>query len=180
MRHRVVIVLTSLAMLLALAPARFAGAGGVSTALTVSKMSIKLNFAKPAQDSITMTGLLVGVLPTTPDYDPTGLAVSIDVGGVVRVFTLDAKGKSKINYDQVVVKLVRKHGVAVGHQVTAKIARASLATDLADEGLTDVTVTNEPRAVQVRVSTSGIPNAAQVQLLYKATQGKSGKASNVK
>ncbi len=180
MRHRVVVVLTSLALLLALAPARFAGAGGVSTALSVSKMSIKLNFAKAGQDGITLTALLAGVLPTTPDFDPTGLSVVIDVGGVVRAFTLDEKGKSKIGYDQIALKLVRKSGVVLGHQVTVKIARASLAADLADEGLIDATVTNEPRSVQVRVATAGTDNAVQSPLVYKAKQGKSGKASSPK
>jgi hypothetical protein len=144
---------------------------GGSLPLNVAKIGIKLNFAKPAKDSITLTALLA----LDPAFDPTGQSVAVGVGGVLRTFTLDAKGKSKVGYDQVQVKLVRKDGVVQG-QLTLKVAQASLAQDFLDEGLTDDDIVKQARTVVLRVDLAGGAYGAAKTITYSAKKGKTGSA----
>lgn len=168
---RLVTVAAGLALLLALAFAQSARAG-VFEPLEVSKLSIALNFAKADKDRIALTALL----PLGADFAAEGSAAVIDVGGAARSFTLDAKGKSKVGDDRVAVMAVKKRGVVLGWKLTLSIAKANLAGDLRDEGLTSVTVKKEPRNVTVTANVAGKIYTQTAVLKYTAKQGKTGSA----
>ncbi|HEY3319857.1 MAG TPA: kelch repeat-containing protein, partial [Planctomycetota bacterium] len=68
--------------------------------LSVSKLSIKLNFAKPqGNDSIGLSGLLL--IPE--GFSISGQTAIVDFGGVVKSFTLDPKGKSPKGNDSLAI-----------------------------------------------------------------------------
>ncbi len=136
-------------------------------ALTIKKLSIKLNFAKPSSDSIQ----LQGTLEVPSDFDPAGATVVVDVGGVIRSFTLDEKGKSKVDYDQAQIKKP-KDGLS---KYAVKIAKGSFSTTLADEGLTDTTVKDFATEVGVGLDVNAAKLRKLQPQLYTAKQGKSGK-----
>lgn len=56
--------------------------------LTILKLSIALNFVTPQRDRIT----LAGTLPILSGYNPNAQQLAVDIGGVVRLFTLDGTG----------------------------------------------------------------------------------------
>ena len=62
----------------------------------VSKLAIELNFAKPSLDSIS----LKGTLAVPAGFSAAGATIQASIGGVVKTFTLDAKGKAKVGADQ--------------------------------------------------------------------------------
>jgi PKD repeat protein len=64
----------------------------VTCELTITKMQIKLNFAKTNSDSCSLTA----ALDLGSDYNLTNKVVTLDIGGTTNTtFTLDAKGKGK-------------------------------------------------------------------------------------
>jgi hypothetical protein len=111
---------------------------GKTGVLSVTKLGIKLSFAKPASDAIGLSGLLL--IPE--GLSVAGQTVIVDVGGVVKTFTLDAKGKAKQSNDSFAA------GVKAGKTGTplqvAKFAMKLMKGDfdaaLADEGLVSGTV----------------------------------------
>lgn len=148
----------------------------IVTPLTIGKLAIKLNFSSPAKDSVTFAG----TLPIPDGFDPTGKTVGVDVGGVVRSFVLDAKGKAQTATDKVVltVRASRDIVLAQDAKFTLKISKSDLAGELADEGLTDADVDKEPRSVGVQVTVQDTGRSAKIAILtYKAKQGKTGSAS---
>ncbi|HEV7734150.1 MAG TPA: hypothetical protein VGR62_18405 [Candidatus Binatia bacterium] len=148
-----------------------------TSTLTVDKMSIKLNFAVPGKDSASFTA----AIPVPAGFDPTGRSLSIDVGGIVRSFTLDAKGKAKTATEQVTLKLRRVGGTVPAQDalLSFKATKGTFATELADEGLTNANVDHEERTVSVGVLLNGGGGGGPVQkdvvAVYTAKTGKSGK-----
>jgi len=144
-------------------------AQGSVGALSVSKMIIKLNFAKPDSDKIGVKGLL----DVPADVAVEGLRVIVDVGGVVKTFTLDAKGKSKSGGDAFALKKP-KSGAS---KFALKLIKGSFSASLADEGLADITVADLPVTVTVALTVNDNPAAltVPVQLSYTAKAGKTGK-----
>ena len=139
--------------------------------LSVSKLGIKLSFAKPNSDAIGMSGLLL-----IPDgFTVAGQTVIVDIGGVVKSFTLDPKGKSPKGNDSIAV------GVKAGKTGTplqvakfaVKLMKGSFAAALLDDGLVNATTT-----AQVTVPVTVIFNAETLQKAvaqsYKASAGKGG------
>lgn len=146
----------------------------VAEELVVSKMSVKLNFKKADSDSIQLQALV----SIPDDYSPTGDRVAIDVGGVVKSFVLDEKGKAKTDTEQVKLA-VKKSGGAVLAQdakLTVKFKKGSFADELGDEGLVDATLENVPVEVDVVVDAAAKPRKKRVALTYTAKQGKTGSA----
>jgi hypothetical protein len=147
---------------------------GAAKKLSVAKMAVKLNFAKPTgNDSIGLSGgLLI----------PEGFAVSgkkalVDIGGVVKSFTLGAKGASPKANDVFAVGVKAAKGV-VALQVAkfaVKLSKGSFATALADDGLVNAT-TSTHVTVPVTVVFNGDVLQKNVTLSYKASAHKSGAA----
>jgi T5SS/PEP-CTERM-associated repeat protein len=64
----------------------------VGCLLDITKMQVKLNFARTNSDSCTLTATLEDLVA---GYDLTNKVVTLDVGGAQVPFTLDKKGKGK-------------------------------------------------------------------------------------
>ncbi|HEY3322841.1 MAG TPA: kelch repeat-containing protein [Planctomycetota bacterium] len=140
--------------------------------LSVLKLSIKLNFAKPVgNDSIGLSGLL----PIPEGFTINGQVVVVDVGGVVKSFKLDLKGQSPKGNDSLAV------GVKAGKTGTplqvakfaVKLSKGSFAAALADSGLANAT-TSGKLTVPVSVIFNGMLLSKSVPQAYKATKDKSG------
>lgn len=103
------------------------------SSLTVSKKSVTLNLKKPASDSITLSG----ALPVPAGFNGSGQKVILDVGGVIEIFTLDAKGKSTGSKNDIMtlqVKTVKGQVSAQDAALTVTLKKGDFAAKLADEG----------------------------------------------
>jgi PKD repeat protein len=149
--------------------------------LSVLKMSIKLNFAKPGNDAISMSGTL---------QIPAGIALNnqevyLDIGGAMLSFTLNEKGVSPKGNNLFAVSVKSKKG-AIGAQTAkyaVKLMKGSFATALAANGLGQTT-TSKPASTSVTLpAVTVIFNntvlQANVPLTYKATN-KTGSAQMAK
>lgn len=147
-------------------------------ALDVTKLSIKLNFAKPLADSIQLKALL----PIQAGFVVAGRMVGVDVGGVSRLFVLDEKGKGVSDGAQVKLSVKASKGMVAAQtaKFAVKFSKGSFAASLADEGLTNATIDEALLEVRTIVTIDGELNTKQQPLRYKATQGKTGKASKAK
>ncbi len=111
----------------------FGGAPAASVPLVVPKLRISLDFARPDRDAVTFAARL----PVPADFSPEGRRVVLDVGGVIRDVTLDAKGRAVSGPGESVrLKLRRVKGVvpAQDARLTVTISRSALAASFADEG----------------------------------------------
>lgn len=153
----------------------FGIAAGAPQALTMTKLQIKLNFAKGNLDSVAASG----TLPVPAGFVlAAGQIVVLDVGGVIHSFTLSAKGAGgDPKTDSIKVRLKPARG-AVGPQAlfTAKFTHASLGLLLADEGLLNTTVTKSALTVPVIVLFNQQNFAVARPVLYTAHQNKTGMA----
>jgi hypothetical protein len=135
--------------------------------LNLGKLSVKLNFARTLSDSLQFSG----VIDVPVGFDFQGKRVTVDIGGIIRGFTLDSKGKSPRDVSGVTISKP-KNGVS---KYTVKFSRSDLAADLEDEGLVDDEV-----ADTVDVPVTLIFNGKILQTTttreYKAKAGKSGAA----
>jgi hypothetical protein len=144
-----------------------------ATGMSVTRMAVKLNFAKPKRnDSV----LVSGALPIPGGFAVTGQQVIVDVGGVVRLFTLGAKGAStpKTN-DTFKLGIRARKGVAAAQtaKFQLKLTQGTLAYAFVDEGLTNSDVTT-PVTITVQVIMDGRAYEASVPQTYKARAGKTG------
>lgn len=164
-----------LALLALVLTTSLAHAQGTPPALNVTKLSIKLSFAKSMSDSIQLKALL----PVRDGFVVAGRMVVVNVGGVERIFVLDEKGKSVSNGAQVKLSVKSQKGVVAAQDAkfAFKLTKSSVATDLADEGLIDTTIDDLPVTVSSSIAIDGQASAVEKQLLYKAKQGKTGSAS---
>jgi hypothetical protein len=111
----------------------------------------------------------------------TGQQVIVDVGGVVRPFTLDAKGKSpRDTQASFQLKVKQKKGVVAAQtsKFLAKFAKSDFAANFTDEALDDTTVKNEQTTVPVVLFFNMQKFSADVAQLYNAKQGSTGKTKN--
>lgn len=145
------------------------------TPLAVQKLAVKLAFAKLSGDSI----LLKATVPVADGFVVAGRMVAVDVGGVVRVFILDAKGNARSEGAalKLAVKSKKGHVAAQDALVKFKSTKGTFADDLAAEGLANVTIDTE-LAIHVAISVDAALYAKTQTVEYKATQGKTGKAKN--
>jgi PKD repeat protein len=166
-------------------PSQPAVAGAVQP-LSVSKTSIKLNFAKPGNDAISMSGTF------SIPLGPTGFAVTnqkvyLVIGGVIESFTLSSKGMStpkgnntfsvKFTSQQTGVTNTQT-GYAVG-KYSVMLKKGSFATALAAYGLVKAS-SSKPTITSVTIPAvtvifNGVILQKDVTLSYKATS-KSGTA----
>ncbi|MCE9634246.1 MAG: PKD domain-containing protein [Planctomycetes bacterium] len=140
--------------------------------MSASTLQVALNLASAGKDAL----VLKGALPIDAEFDATGKAVSIDVGGVQRTFTLDARGRGTASDGsiQLVVKKVRGAVLAQRAAFTVTLKNATLAASLADDGLGNETVSGKAVSVGVRVTFDGTTFDSAADLIYDATAGKKG------
>jgi hypothetical protein len=139
-----------------------------------TSLKVVLNFAGESKDSLT----LKSEFPVAGGFNPSGKQVSVDVGGVVRNFTLGATGTGTVGDGSAKLTL-RKTGGAVGAQrakFQMTLKNASLQGGLADEGLTNANVAGAIVTVPVEIVFDGTTYEGIADLLYKAKQNKKGTA----
>jgi hypothetical protein len=138
------------------------------------KLAIKLNVAKPGNDSVALAGTLV----VAEGVSLGGQTISVVVGGVAKSFALNAKGSYKSGGDS--VKVASKGLGSRTAKFAIKMTKGSFATLFADYGLTDTTVKGQPVAIPIVLLFGDILYAKDQQQLYTAKQGKGGSTKDVK
>ncbi|MGD0089915.1 MAG: MBG domain-containing protein [Planctomycetota bacterium] len=139
--------------------------------LSVSVLNIKLNFARPRRDGIFLSGLLV-----IPDgFNVPGQKLIVDIGGVVRGFSLNSKGSAKQGNDSCALGVKAKKGVAALQvaKFTVKLTKGSFTQPLANYGLVNRTVSTK-LSVPVTVIFNGTLLQKSVPQKYKASAGRTG------
>jgi hypothetical protein len=101
--------------------------------LMVARARIRLDFKRQGRDRMTWRGSV----PVAAGFSPAGQTVQVDLGGVQRTFTLDARGRARSGPDRFRLRLKRRAGVIVRQNAKFTLAvRGDLSDQLADEGLT--------------------------------------------
>jgi hypothetical protein len=152
------------------------GGGAPAVAkLTQSKLKIALNFSKSASDSLSFAG----TLPIAAAFSPQGKTAIIDVGGIIKSVTLDAKGKAPKGTTAFSVGIKSNKGVVAAQtaKYSVKLSKGAFAASLADEGLTDTTVKGASATVLVRIVFGGVIYQDTQSLAYTAKAGSKGSAS---
>jgi hypothetical protein len=147
---------------------------GVCNPPGVSKLAVKLNFAKPLHDSIGLKGTLA-----VPDgFAVAGATLDVSIGGVVRTFTLDAKGKAEVGTDKAHLAVKAKKGVVLAQdaKLSIKFSKGSFASSLSDEGLVNATVADVAVSVPVEIKLNDTMYAKTQPQTYTAKAGKTGSA----
>lgn len=143
---------------------------GTPQDLVIGKMQIKLDFAKANNDRINIQG----TLPVADGFNFANQVVVFDVGGVVKSFTLDAKGKSPSGANDSVKLNKPKGGVA---KYIVKFNKGSFAANLADEGLVGTAdAKNAPKDVTVVALFNSTLLRTTKTLSYTAKANKGGLA----
>lgn len=152
----------------------FGGApAGTPESLFVTNLIIGVNFAKAGSDSLQ----LAGVLNVPAGFTLSGAKVVVDVGGVVRNFTLDSKGSTPKGNDTLKLSVKSVKGVVAGQasKFTIRFTKGSWQGLLTDEGLTNDNATGVPKTVPVVILFNKKVFKADVAQLYTAKKGASGK-----
>jgi len=141
--------------------------------LDVKKMSIKLSFAKTLTDSITISGNL----PVKAGFTGANQKVVVDVGGVIKSFTLTSKFAAKTATDSIKIGVKAKKGVVAAQtaKYTIKVGKGTFSTALADDGLGNENAKNKSTTVRVDVLFNGQYLRKLVPQIYTAKQGTSGR-----
>jgi len=149
-------------------------AAGAVQALTVQKLSVKLNFSKGSADQISVSG----TLPVPAGFVASGQLVVVDVAGAVKTFTLDPKGKAGLGTpDTFSLKIKSRKGV-VATQVSgfkAMFKTGDFAMLVSDEGLLSADVKDATRIVPVLIFFNSQMYSADRDVLYTAKTGKTGR-----
>jgi len=135
--------------------------------LTLSKLLVKLNFKKSAKDKF----IVMGTLSLASGFDPTGVAVTVDVGGATINATLDGKGRAKTT--QLMMKLKEKRGVFTFKAISKNNTHQA---DLADDGLTNADNPGSTETLSVTVTIGGQVFPATASVLYKSKLDRKGTA----
>jgi hypothetical protein len=151
---------------------------GTVQPLVVSKLQIKLNFAKTNSDSIAFSG----TLPIPAGFAVSGQVVIADVGGVVKVFTLSSKGASPKANDTFKLKVKASKGVVLQQvgKYQAKFNKGDFAAQLFDEGLENTEIKDILRTVPVIVLFNQTYYQKDQLQLYTAKVTKSGRTKQPK
>lgn len=145
-----------------------------SSAITITKLQAKVNFAKPDSDSCSLAATFdLGV-----GFNPSNKVVVTDLGGAVASFTLDAKGKGRETYPPGTCKLSynKKSGLWA---LRVNLKKGFWRTEWADHDLTNTTTgkTGAPITLPVVVAVGDdIAFSKDCLLNYRAVEDKSGTA----
>ena len=150
-------------------------AAGIPEPLDVSRISIKLNFAMPASDTIAFSG----TLPVPAGLAVSGQKVIIDVGGISKSFTLSSKGSGgdKSSSFKLIVKSTKGTVTKQNSKYSLIMRKGKFAAMLADEGLANKNDNGSPHTVLVSVIFNKTLFQASKTVKYKAKLGKSGSAN---
>lgn len=141
--------------------------------LNVRKLSIKLNFARSQSDAIQVQGSLA----VPPNFTLNTQRVIVDVGGVARLFTLNAQGLAKTGADSFHLKVSKSKRVknSQNGKFSARLMGGDWQTKLSTYGLTNATVVKQEKMIPVMFLFNGTMfTKTQIQF-YTAKQGRSGR-----
>jgi len=152
------------------------GAGatpGQSFPLILTKLAIRLSFTDAGRDSIQLRG----IVDVPGGFTVANQKCFVDVGGVVRAFTLSEKGKAGTSSESLKLSVKKKKSLvpaqAAPFQINLK--NGTFASTLTDEGLTNETT----RAKSVNVPVTFLFNGQEFRKTqpqsYSAKAGSSGK-----
>ncbi len=139
--------------------------------LSVSKLNVKLDFTRHGNDSIGLSGLIL-----IPDgFKVSGQMFVVDIGGVVKSFTLDAKGSATSGGSSIKVPVKSgKAGTPLQiSKYSAKFSKGTFADTLASAGLVNATTTAKLN-VLVTVIFNGQVWQKSVPQSYVAKKDKGG------
>jgi N-acetylneuraminic acid mutarotase len=144
--------------------------------LNVTKLQIKLNFAKAGNDSI----MFGGTVNVPQGFVPAASVVYVDVGGVGKKLTLGSKGSVKQGGDSFVLALKVTKGVVQAvpaAKFTATFSKGSFAAMLATtSNLANDDLKNQPRTVAFTLIFNNAVQQAIQTVHYTAKSAKSGLA----
>ncbi|HYG74553.1 MAG TPA: CAP domain-containing protein [Planctomycetota bacterium] len=145
---------------------------GAAQALSLSKLSLKLNFVTHS-DSLSLSGAFA-----VPDsLVLNGQKLIVDAGGIVRVYQLDVKGKAAPNALEKVSVSKPKNGSA---KYSIKINKTNLAAAYTDEGFDGARDRkNELLNVTVTMYFNNTKLTIPKPVYYSSKLLKSGSAKNV-
>lgn len=151
----------------------FGGAHAVAETLVLTKHQIKLNFATTLHDSI----MLAGTVAIPAGFSIGGNTATLDVGGVIRTFTFDAKGNGLSGTDTMKLHIKAPKGVVSDQTASfsAKIMKATLASMLTDEGLVNADFSGNVSVPMILVFNQHYYTVTP-SLIYKARKGKTALA----
>lgn len=146
--------------------------------LTLTRVLIRLPFGTLTGD----TALVTGALALASGFEPAGATLALDLGGVVRTFTLDSRGRGRSGADRVRLRLPRagrREGDPPKATFVAKLRR-NLAPGLADEGLQDApsAASGATRTVAVLLTLDGTGFWTRQELRWTARRGRAGVAAS--
>jgi hypothetical protein len=118
-----------------------------SKALSKTKLAVKLDFKNKNKDTI----LLTGTLSLPKGTVLTGKKLVVDVGGVVKAFTLSKNGKASAPYGQASISTP---SAMLTRTVTLSLKNGSFASALGDELLSNASVKGA-RKINVKIYLSG-------------------------
>ncbi len=134
--------------------------------VTAKRVLIKLDFARTGRDSIRVSGAFDGA-----SLPPASSQATVDVGGVARTFTVDARGRGRSGADTI------RFGYGRRGATFAVDLHGDFAAALADEGLTGgATVRGARRSADVTIGEGGATYAGTLLLSYTTKAGASGVA----
>jgi PKD repeat protein len=145
----------------------------VACELYITKLRIKLNFAKTNSDSCT----LAGAFDPGTGLDLTNKVVTINVGGAQVPFTMDAKGKGKgvSHFGSCKLAYKKKAGLWI---LKVKLAKGTWRTQWLEHGLSNATISKPGASVNMPVVVVIDTNAFadERSMVYTATKNQSGTA----
>jgi PKD repeat protein len=142
------------------------GAAPAGQALSITKLQIKLNFAKANSDSITLSA----TVPLPNQFAFGNQKVILDVGGALALLTLDPAGKSATKSGLLKLKINAPYKRL---KLDFKL-KGSYTEAMALNGLTDTSY--GPFTLPVRVYVNQTIYQAARPVMYSATPGRSGMA----
>jgi hypothetical protein len=158
---------------------------GIKNPLNVTKISGKMSFKVSGKDSTAFGGTLD--LPAS--FVPLGQTVVVDVGGAAVTFTLDAKGRSKVerNSFALSMKFLRdkatkqKNFVGGSTKFQVKLSGGSWADDWADEGVDPAAEAKKaPMSIAAQIRIHGRVYESVLPVLYTAKPGVGGNFKKTK
>jgi hypothetical protein len=139
-------------------------AAGAPGDLQITSLNALLNFSKKGADFIRLSGLLT--LPA--GFTSPGKKVIVDVGGVIGIFTLDAKGKSTHGLNKFAMS-AKDGALTAKFRATLRGFNGSITELLKDEQLVNGEVRNVTRTVPVLVLFDGKVLRKNQAVLFTAT-----------
>jgi len=154
---------------------------GVVKVINITSMLVKLNFRTIGRDSISINGNL----PLDKTFSPAGQTIALVAGGVVRVFELDARGKSSRPVDANGLRVSGTLNLRAPKRLLQANFAAKLSGDFRDEmdaqGLTNDNLTFVSRTVRVFILLDEtVVYDSRKLLSYTARRGKSGTGKTVR